>query len=853
MIPVRLSLEGFLSYKSPVEIDLSRINIACVSGANGAGKSTLFDAMTWSLFGKARRSDDALIHNKADECQVVFEFEYENNLYRVDRIKTRGKGTTLEFQARTKDGEWKPFTEAGIRATEQRIQEVLGLDYETFVNASFFLQGKADMFSVQTAGKRKEILSNILGLTIWEEYRNEAATRRREQQKQLAVQKSILEEVANELDQEDDRLKKLAYEQELLKTREKLRESKESELERARLENAHIQSEWEKLDILRSQADEMVSQLANVKEKHQLRTNELAEFEAILKQETEIIDSHQAYQQVRVELSKLDEISSRYHALNLQKTELQGTIRSEKTRWEQERDTLAAKEKEIVQLKDHKQTLSEQALSLEQEAALLKAEIEKIGTLETDQKSNKDLQSEREGENIQLREKMDEVKERIKHLEESSGPDCPLCGQDLTDDHKTAIIVRLKSDGKTLGDRYRENLNVVKTCKETLVQINKEIMDLRAMRPRLTDLLAKSSAMRQQIEEIEIKISNWETEGSPRLSEIKTMLEGDGVATKPQAALAQIEDDIAALGYDPESHESTRKKGTALHGYEEKFRKLEQARTARAGLAREIGELEQAQKQTEKNVEQLKKSIHDLSLQIEKKQGAVVDLKKLESELREIRMQENHSRQEVGVAQQMVNVLNKQRSRKTELVERCREISRQIARLKMLEAAFGKDGVPALLIENAIPHIEIQANDILDKLSSGNMSVSFETEREYADKKREDRRQTLDIIIRDSAGSRPYELFSGGEAFRINFAIRLALSRVLAQRSGARLQTLIIDEGFGSQDAQGRQRLVEAINLVREDFAKILVITHLDELKDAFSSRIEVTKSAQGSQVEVII
>jgi exonuclease SbcC len=94
-------------------------------------------------------------------------------------------------------------------------------------------------------------------------------------------------------------------------------------------------------------------------------------------------------------------------------------------------------------------------------------------------------------------------------------------------------------------------------------------------------------------------------------------------------------------------------------------------------------------------------------------------------------------------------------------------------------------------------------------------------------------------------------MFSGGEAFRVNFAIRLALSEVLAQRAGARQQTLVVDEGFGSQDAQGRQRLIEAINLVRQDFAKILVITHIEELKDAFPTRIEIEKTPRGSTIRV--
>ena len=79
-----------------------------------------------------------------------------------------------------------------------------------------------------------------------------------------------------------------------------------------------------------------------------------------------------------------------------------------------------------------------------------------------------------------------------------------------------------------------------------------------------------------------------------------------------------------------------------------------------------------------------------------------------------------------------------------------------------------------------------------------------------------------------------------------------ALSEMLAQRAGARLQTLVIDEGFGSQDALGRQRLIEAINLVKDDFAKILVITHIDDLKDAFQNRIEVEKTERGSVIRVL-
>ncbi|GAH46978.1 unnamed protein product, partial [marine sediment metagenome] len=95
-------------------------------------------------------------------------------------------------------------------------------------------------------------------------------------------------------------------------------------------------------------------------------------------------------------------------------------------------------------------------------------------------------------------------------------------------------------------------------------------------------------------------------------------------------------------------------------------------------------------------------------------------------------------------------------------------------------------------------------------------------------------KESLDINTSDELGTRNYEMFSGGEAFRINFAIRIALSKLLAKRAGAPLPTLVIDEGFGTQDSAGIEKLKEAINSIQDDFDKILVITHIEELRDAF-------------------
>ena len=165
-----------------------------------------------------------------------------------------------------------------------------------------------------------------------------------------------------------------------------------------------------------------------------------------------------------------------------------------------------------------------------------------------------------------------------------------------------------------------------------------------------------------------------------------------------------------------------------------------------------------------------------------------------------------------------------------------------------LAVAFGKKGVQALIIESVLPEIEEEANRLLGRMTDNRMHVKLESQKDTA---KGETVETLDIRISDDLGTRNYEMFSGGEAFRVNFALRIALAKLLARRAGAPLPTIIIDEGFGTQDSTGRERLVEAINSIQDDFEKILVITHIEELKDAFPVRIEVTKGEDGSTFSV--
>ena len=133
------------------------------------------------------------------------------------------------------------------------------------------------------------------------------------------------------------------------------------------------------------------------------------------------------------------------------------------------------------------------------------------------------------------------------------------------------------------------------------------------------------------------------------------------------------------------------------------------------------------------------------------------------------------------------------------------------------------------------------------RMTDGRMSLRMQTQRERKGGNRDEAIETLEIVIADELGTRAYEMFSGGERFRIDFAVRIALSKLLAWRAGAPLPTLFIDEGFGTQDAEGRDRILEVIKAIEDRFDRILVITHMDEIKDAFPVRIEVSRERTGS------
>ncbi|MBN1230985.1 MAG: SMC family ATPase [Anaerolineales bacterium] len=851
MIPKTLKLSGFLSYQDEVEVDFSTISLACISGPNGAGKSSLLDAITWALFGQARKRDDSVINSQRDSAEVSFIFEYENNIYRVIRSKERDKGTLLEFQIGYDSMGWKTLTERTIRGTQEQIESTLRMDYETFVNASFFLQGKADQFTQQRAGERKKILGNILGLEVWEDYRKKAFELSRELQQEKSVIEGRRSEILAELDEEEERKKQQAELESLLAQAGKNRETQEALMEELR-KNASILLEQQKMaDTLKEQVERVEKQQAETGEKLKSRTSEKEKFTNILKTADDIRNAHQEYLAIKELLAKWDEVAVQFQELEQKRREPLTKIETEKAKLETEIAALQKQKAMVENTQENAKPLKEKAGKLSEEKIAIEQKLKEKEALEARQHELDAMAAELKAENQRLRKEMDELVERINQLKASEGADCPLCGQPLSPDEKSDLLAELQKEGEEKGTLFRKNKEVY-TNTLTEQENNKQaIQSLASLETQLRSLNEQFAQKQSEIQYLENQIRSWEEEGQRRLSEIQEKLVNEAYGEEARKTLKLVDEELKSTGYDIQEHNRIRTSEKEKRSIEETVQELSTAETSIALLDREISELENQITTLNTESQKRKTEYNQVAEQLLKILEDSPDMEKAEHDLKESREQENTLRMRVGAAQQKVAVLGELRKRLEEINAQWEDLIQRISQYDMLERSFSKNGVPAMLIEQALPQIESRANDLLDRLSNGNMSLSFVTQQEYKTK-RDGMRETLDITISDSLGQRDYEMFSGGEAFRINFSIRLALSEVLAQRAGARLQTLVIDEGFGSQDEMGRQRLIEAINMVKDDFKKILVITHIDSLKDAFPNRIEVSKNATGSTLLVV-
>jgi len=854
MIPVKLTISGFLSYQEPAELDFTGLHVACISGRNGAGKSAMLDAMTWALFGEARKSDDSIVNDMVESktAKVDFEFIYEGTNYLVRRQKTKGKPTVVEFLIRGADGEsWKPLSEKRVSDTNKRICSILRMDYKTFINASFFLQGKADQFTGQNPTERKKILSTILNLDVWETYKAKTTEKRKIAENAAIYIKGLIDEAEAELKQEPVLRDALAAAEKNASEAEKAFKEADEKWQTAKAGEAALKALKENTEQKQQEEARQVRLLREQQTVLDSRNRELTGIRAELANEETIENRYRQWVDVRSRLDQINAAADSFNRLETERVRLESALQTTESRLRYEYTQLSREKTETERLVAEKEKLQSvhTAVNAAVESLTKACSVLPASRQELIDIANKGAEKNQIIKNLD--EKIREINEKLERFLANRGGVCPTCGREMDEEHCRVHAGELKEQIDKLRREQAQIESVLVSERKKYSLLNAEIRQLETQEQELNSRRLELTRTEQQLHSVSERLESWGAKEN-RLNVLETTLRDQDFCPEEREKLQSVRKQLTELGYDRKEHERLNALRSSLINAEQEHQNLIISRSKIEPLEREIAEKQSQLSETEKRLQTIREEHAKAETDYQNLKSILPDMKVIEADRIRLYQLRDRANKELGQAEQRVNHLDNARAaireRGTEYQERLLEIRRY----KDLEKAFGKDGIPALLIEQAVPEIEEQANEILQQLSNGSMSLQLNTQGTYKSK-REEVKETLEILISDPYGVREYEMFSGGEAFRINFSIRLALSRILAQRAGSRLQTLVIDEGFGSQDEEGRARLAEAITAVQNDFEKILVITHLPELKEVFPSRIEVEKTLNGSRMEVIL
>ncbi len=898
MIPRTLQLKNFVSYSSQT-INFEPYHLICLSGKNGHGKSALLDAITWALWGQARKvsgaakADEGLVRLGQNHMMVTLDFSAGGVLYRVRREYTvvGTKATAgLEFGiVEPETGALRALTDKTIRITQDKITQLIGLDYESFINSAFLRQGQSQEFSKKTPKERKEILGTILGLDRFEILRRAALDKVKEihnlrelsivtidrLKAELANQASIkeqLDEINRQLNGCVAKETELRNQLALLAGQSNLIAQQKAQAEQVSFQKEHLEKTIaaEKDQILKESS---IWRRITIEQRHQRDYASIEKEQQALQKELQEIQIIAARKiQLKEEwLAKKEAARTCLTNIQAQSKEALENAQLAKQRWDLE--CKAAQEK-FNELTKKMESINTERMHLRTErdkvapllAVNVEEEREKLNKAEALFERRKAAYHTFVSKAQTITHNRAALAQKLELIENTEQAQCPLCEQNADKKHLHKKFTAHENLYKHQLSRLQKVTTELKASlvreHAALENMKKRAEDLRIAHIKeqewakqnariLADLEASTHQQEQILKQIEVLIHQKEKAEqaiATHQKELATAQEQE-IYANIMREVSQLETTLEKIPYSPQRE-------TVIH---ESMAKLSQQLSQRTALIAESTRQEERKKLVHQKCQlviELKKQLLFLTKSLE----TLNSYKSAQAALKEqedahtaafsvvTKEKEHHIHQKGALEAQAAALKLKELEVLTEekaLAAHTHHADEYTA----IAAAMGKDGIQALLIEEVIPEIESEANDLLGRLTENQAHLSIESLRDLKSGKA---KETLDIKISDAVGVRPYELFSGGEAFRIDFALRIAISKLLARRSGTALQTLIIDEGFGSQDEDGLNNIMEALYTIQDDFAKIIIVSHLPSMKEQFPVHFLVTKGSDGSSVQVI-
>ncbi|MFA7171565.1 MAG: SMC family ATPase, partial [Candidatus Paceibacterota bacterium] len=583
------------------------------------------------------------------------------------------------------------------------------------------------------------------------------------------------------------------------------------------------------------------------------------------KLETKIQDAQKVLESeplITAKVAELEQIKSQIPALEAKETRLR-ELQTEEKRLSKDEMTLADEQEElarrIVHLmcdigqRDDLQLANEQHQQSLAELKVLDEKAEQWQELQ-DQQVAIEKETDKQGDIIRgyendikiLQKEIDSCQKKAEILLNSGCVD-PV--------NATCKFLKDAQEAKQNIPKYRDELEAVKELMsdavnirvpllEQLEKLDKQQIDLQYDKRKHATLKKQSEALRLKAE-LYASLSGKEELLQTVQQQHKQLDERIGVINDQALAMQR---DIQLLKKETESLPILKASIPSLEKYVEYKDKLPEAKAVIQTAKESITKLDTEIAAKNEQREALQNNFLELNGQIEYAlPGKTIEAERVQQALKKLQVDSNNLYVDQGTYQSKIDELAKQQADYDTLTAELAPTAKELVRWQTLIKAFGKSGIPALIIENSIPELERISNDILSQMTNGQNSLRFDTQRDKKDGKGQI--ETLDIWVNDDSGyERIYETYSGGEALRIDLAIRLGLAELLCNRSGSKVEFVVGDELFGSQDKEHIDLVIQALKAIAPRFKKVLIITHIETAQAMFDQQIVIS---EGGKIEI--
>ena len=916
MRPLKLTIAGFGPYAGTQVLDFSKLGtggLYLITGDTGAGKTTIFDAISYALFGMPsgdNRKDSMLrsMYAKPDDpTYVILEFAYGGQNYTIRRSPTYsipGKKTPKSASVELDCPDGRHITKNNEVAVA--IKEIIGLDRSQFAQVSMISQGEFRKLLQAGTVDRQKIFRDIFKTKFYdllkERLKDRASdlkdqcdqTRRSVQQYISGIsygELSLLQlDVKRAKDGAMSSVDVLSLIDQLLQEDQTAYDAMANRLTAVGTELENITkaltdaASYEKLqtDLKDLQQKETNAQNALTDAENAAKAARLTqpEQEELTKQINEIELSLPAYVALK---EKCDRLAQQEDDLNAAVTAQADALKNKNElsalliELKQEQKDLVNVDTE-VQKCQHRQ--EEVANRIEQLDALLGA-FTTLASQETEQRRRQNLYTEAYGAYERLKQDYDRKHKAFLDAQAgiiagslTEGAPCPVCG---STDHPN--LATLPSDAPT-----EVQVKSAKTAYET-AQKAMEIASGDA-REQTTVVEQTKKTIAEQVEKL--LPGTAVADAASVASAQKTAQEETARELRDQlVALKKQQDRKRALEEQVPEKEGKLRQAEQTHHDADKL--LETLRTAIDALKKQVDEQKQslrfgdqtAAQEEKSDLEKKRKALQDDQTQAERRytdataalagiRSTIAQLQKQLSEGKEVDTEDLEKRKEL-LTEEKNDLTSKQQviySRISANTGAKRNISDKAQAAKQLETEYSwmkalRDtacgdvtGKEKIMLETYVQaayfeRILVRANIRLQKMSGGQYDLK---RREVAANNQTQSGLDLDIIDHINGTERSVNTLSGGEAFLASLALALGLSDEIQMSSGIRLNTLFVDEGFGSLDADSLNKAYHTLESLTDGNCLVGIISHVAELKERIEKQIVVTKSKTGgSQAEIRI